>query len=179
MKFFIGIVPPAEIYNTVAEIQKKFGDNRLEPHITLRPPVTVIEETGWLKEIEKVCAGFSPFNIHLPSTGFFDKRVLFIDVVSDDLSRLHYSIVEAIKRYEQPEGNNGHEKKYRPHLTLGRSWCGFSMQDFKEMKKLADDFLSLHSVSFSANTVRVYHKPSGAGRYAVREDVFLGGLLNQ
>lgn len=44
MKFFIGIVPSEDIYNAVADIQKRFGDNRLEPHITLRPPVTVTEE---------------------------------------------------------------------------------------------------------------------------------------
>ncbi|HKG67752.1 MAG TPA: 2'-5' RNA ligase family protein, partial [Segetibacter sp.] len=71
MKYFIGVVPDDEIYNTILNIQKKFGDNRLEPHITLRPPVTVTEQTQWIEAIEMVCTDFSPFQIQLPSTGNF------------------------------------------------------------------------------------------------------------
>lgn len=37
MKYFIGIVPPEAVYHKLLDIQRQHGDNRLEPHITLRP----------------------------------------------------------------------------------------------------------------------------------------------
>lgn len=73
MKYFVGVVPEDLIYNTVLSIQKKFGDNRLEPHITIRPPVTVAEQTQWIEAIEIVCADFSPIHVELPATGNFGK----------------------------------------------------------------------------------------------------------
>lgn len=172
MKYFIGVVPEDEIYNTVLNIQKKFGDNRLEPHITLRSPVTVTEQTQWTEEIEMVCTDFSPFQIQLPATGNFGKRVLFIDVFSKELSDLHYKLLKAIKPFEQPEVNGKENNSYHPHLTLGRSWCGFTKEDFAQMKILADNFLSGRPVSFIAQSIRIYHKLSGK-RYETLKDILL------
>jgi 2'-5' RNA ligase len=177
MKFFIGIVPPEDIYNTIVTIQKRFGDNRLEPHITLRPPVAVEDETNWTKVIEQVCSGFAPFLIDLSSTGHFGQRVLFIDVSSDALHQLHHSLIKAIKPYEQPEIKKQEAQIFNPHLTLGRSWCGFTRQDFAEMKVIADCFLSQKNISFTANSIRIYHKPSGTGRYAPKTDIALSGAI--
>ncbi|WP_157580839.1 2'-5' RNA ligase family protein [Segetibacter koreensis] len=175
MKYFIGIVPPEDIYTTVVSIQKKFGDNRLEPHITLRAPVTVIEETKWIEAIEHICANFSPFEIKLPTTGNFGKRVLFIDVSSNGLKELYNALMPAIELFEQPEINKKENTNYHPHLTLGRSWCGFSKQDFIQMKELANEFLSQKKISFIAHSVRVYHKPSASGRYEAKKDIALSG----
>lgn len=173
MKYFIGVVPDDVIYNTVFNIQKKFGDNRLEPHITIRPPVTVAEQTQWIEAIEMVCADFSPFHIRLPATGNFGKRVLFIDVLSKELSELHYQLLKAIKPFEQPEVNEKENRSYHPHLTLGRLWCGFTKEGFAQMKMLSDDFLSRSPVSFIAKSVRIYHKPSGNKRYETLKDIIL------
>lgn len=74
MKYFIGVVPDNEIYDTVSDVQKKFGDNRLEPHITIRPPVTVIEQTQWIEAIEIICTDFSPIQIQLPATAILAKE---------------------------------------------------------------------------------------------------------
>lgn len=171
MKYFIGVVPEEKIYNTVLNIQKKFGDNRLEPHITVRPPVTVADQTQWIKAIEMICADFSPFQIQLPATGNFGKRVLFIDVLSKDLSNLHNQLLKAVEPFEQPEASQKEDKLYHPHLTLGRSWCGFTKEDFAQMKMLADDFLFRDQVSFIAEFIRIYHKPSGNNRYQILKDL--------
>jgi len=173
MKFFVGIVPPEDIYNEVAGIQRKFGDNRLEPHITLRPPVTVAEEVAWTKAIQQVCGSFYPFVIELPSTDYFGKRVLFINTISNKLHDLHHSLSEAIKPYEKPEVNKHKDQKYHPHLTLGRSWCGFTMEGFKEMKEITDEFLTQRTIFFTVNSVRIYHKPLVTGRYAPKRDIAL------
>jgi 2'-5' RNA ligase len=170
MKHFIGIVPPEDIYNAVFNIQKQFGDNRLEPHITLRPPVIVTDEEAWITAIEQVCKSFSPFEIALPGTGNFGKRVLFIDVKSEAIDTLHYSIMEAVKPFEQPELKQ-QGQSFNPHLTLGRSWCGFTPQHFIEMRKLANGYLSAKPVSFDSKFVRVYHKSPGHGRYKILKDI--------
>ncbi|MEJ7677482.1 MAG: 2'-5' RNA ligase family protein [Segetibacter sp.] len=173
MKYLIGVVPETDLYNTVLNIQKKFGDNRLEPHITIRPPVTVADETQWINAIEMACTDFSPIQIQLPATGNFGKRVLFIDVFSKELSDLHYKLLKAVKPFEQPEVNEKDNQSYHPHLTLGRSWCGFTKEDFAQMKTLADNFLSQRPASFIARSIRIYHKPPGNKRYETLKDILL------
>lgn len=173
MKYFIGVVPDNEIYDTVSDIQKKFGDNRLEPHITVRPPVTVTDQTQWIHAVEMVCTDFSPIQIQLPATGNFGKRVLFIDVFSKKLNDLHYQLLKAVKPFEQQDPNEKENQSYHPHLTLGRSWCGFTKEDFAQMKNLADNFLSQRPVSFIAHSIKIYHKPSGNKRYETLKDILL------
>lgn len=170
MKYFIGIVPPAEISEVVVNIQQRFGDNRLEPHITLRPPVTVINEPEWLNMIEETCRSFSPIPVALTGTGHFGKGVLFIDVKSPDLAKLHYSILEVLMPFEPPETRQ-QKKSFNPHLTLGRLWCGFTQQHFVEMKKLADKYLSAQPISFIATFVRIYYKPHGQSRYQTLRNI--------
>ncbi len=171
MKRFIGIVPDEDIYNTVLNIQRQFGDNRLEPHITVRPPVTVLDEVSWNETIENVCATFSPFTVSLPRTGFFGNRVLFIEGVSKELTDLHYTLKKAIKPFEQQDLKSQGNDRFHAHLTLGRLWCGFTKQDFAQMKLLADDYLAQDPVSFTVSSVRIYHKPSGNGRYEPLRDI--------
>ena len=176
MKFFIGIVPPENIYRTVLHIQQQFGDNRLEPHITLRPPVTVIQEEQWEQAIKEVASAFSPINIALPATGNFGNRVLFIDVVAEQLGKLYSVVTRAIKPFEQPDPKEQGNQKYHPHLTLGRQWCGFTKQDFVKMKALADEFVVGKQVCFTADSIRIYHKPSQHGRYEPMKDIALNGM---
>lgn len=169
MKYFIGIVPPENIYQNILNIQQQFGDNKLEPHITLRPPVIVADIAAWMTAIDEVCQRFSAFTIALPTTGNFGKRVLFIDVKSEPLVQLHHSIMKAVTSFEKSGGNE--IQSFNPHLTLGRSWCGFTQQDFIEMKKLANDYLTSATVSFDATFIRVYHKPGNEKRYIALKDV--------
>lgn len=121
-----------------------------------------------------MCSGFSPITIDLPSTGYFGNRVLFINALSNELNTLHYLLTEAIKPFEKPEvKRNMH---YHPHLTLGRSWCGFTKHGFVKMKELADNFLLEKNISFTAHSVRMYYKPSGTGKYAAKADIALSPL---
>ncbi|MDB5245651.1 MAG: 2-5 ligase [Segetibacter sp.] len=171
MKFFIGIVPPENIYHTVLNIQQQFGDNRLEPHITLRPPVTVAHKEQWEQAIEEVASSFTPINIELPGTGYFGNRVLFIDVVAEQLGKLYGVVTKAIKPFEQPDLREQGNQIYHPHLTLGRKWCGFTSQDFVKMKLLADEFLIGKQMGFTANFIRIYHKPLPHGQYEPMKDI--------
>jgi 2'-5' RNA ligase len=169
MKYFIGVVPPKNIYDTILNIQSQFGDNRLEPHITLRPPVIVKDVDQWIKEIKTLCATVQSFNIKLPVTDRFGKRVLFISVESPELTQLYKKLGPAIKPFEQPGQEDN--RPYHPHLTLGRSWCGFTKEDFDGMQQLADEFVLQKDLSFVVNSIRVYHKPGHTKRYETLIDV--------
>jgi 2'-5' RNA ligase len=174
MNFFIGIVPTAVISEDIANIQNQFGDNRLEPHITLRPPVALKDETKWIEVVEALCKSFSPFAIDLPGTGNFGKGVLFIEARSEVLLQLQEQLVNAIKPYEQESQKLNERKDYHPHLTLGRSWCGFTKEDFKQMKILADEYLSKEPMSFVVEFLRIYHKPKSNEGYKTLKDIQLG-----
>jgi 2'-5' RNA ligase len=174
MSHFVGIVPPDHIYNTILNIQTQFGDNRLEPHITVIPPVVVTAFPHWQHAIEHVCHTFRTFDIFLPKTGKFGKRVLFIDVVSEQLKHLQHKMAEATQPFEKPSKKQQEERAFQPHLTLGRSWCGFTPSSFAAMKNLAEEYLT-HPVSFTVTSVRIYHKPLPGGRYQPLEDVSLNG----
>ena len=173
MNFFIGIVPTTVISEDIANIQKRFGNNRLEPHITLRPPVALTDEAKWIEVVEELCKGFPPFTIELTGTGNFGKQVLFIELRSEELTQLQEQLVNAIMPHEQQSQKQNEGKDYHPHLTLGRSWCGFTNEDFSQMKILADEYLAKEPVSFDVDFLRIYHKPKSNGGYKTLKDVQL------
>lgn len=172
MKYFVGIVPPEEIYNEVLQIQQQYGDNRLEPHITLRAPVSPVDEAKWIQVVEQICASTTPFEIRLPGTGIFGTGVLFISVASEGLISLYKALIPALERFE-PSLDNRSGGQFHPHMTLGRAWCGFSPDDFKGVQALAERYLAGH-VLFRVSAIRIYYKPDPHGRYQTYKDLPFG-----
>jgi 2'-5' RNA ligase len=178
MKYFIGIVPPEDIYKAILNIQQQFGDNRVEPHITICPPVTPLNDADWLMAVEKMTPEFAPFTIELPATGFFGNRVLFVDVKSKDIYPLQKKLSSAIKSFEPASPKA--KQAFHPHLTLGRLWCGFTKSDFIQMKKLIDELLTTQTWRFEVDTIRVYNKPVDNKRWKAFKDfkLFNGSTRN-
>jgi 2'-5' RNA ligase len=172
MKFFIGIVPPPDIYEQLQQLQTQFGDNKLEPHVTIRPPVSPLQLEPWLQTIESTCAAVKPFNVHLPNTGFFGDRVLIVSVQSPGLNKLFNLLIPALQPFELVEASKG-DGGFHPHLTLGRKWCGFTADDFTAMAQLADQYLQNGNVSFKVTQVRIYYKPDNHGRFETYADINL------
>ncbi|WP_207492985.1 2'-5' RNA ligase family protein [Aridibaculum aurantiacum] len=168
MQFFLAIVLPPEISQAILRIQQQYGDNRTEPHITLRPPVLLTDQHQWLQAIHKVAQAFPTFDVHLTGTGNFGKRVLFIKSESTELYQLERSLVPAIEPYEQATGKK--DQPFHAHLTLGRLNVGFSPKALEEMKQLANEMLATPIV-FEASFIRIFYKPSVKERYKVFEDV--------
>lgn len=177
MKYFIGIVPPEEVYQKLLDIQTQHGDNRLEPHITLRPPVVPSPEQGWLQVVEQQAAAAKPFEVLLPGTGTFGKRVMFVRVESAGLLKLHAELIPALKDFEPVTAKKESIDDFHPHLTLGRAWCGFTADDFESMKKMAEGYLLENDVRFVVSALRIYYKPDPQGRYQTYKDVPLAGDL--
>lgn len=171
MTFFIGIVPPKEIYEKVLAIQQSFGNNRIEPHITIRPPVKPVEVDQWLKVIKDTIQTFPAFTIKLTGTGKFSTKVLYIDVQAEALQQLHKTLLKKITPFE---GNaNLEERLYHPHLTLGRKWCGFTDSDFVSMQQLADEWLANNKNTFITKMVRIYIKTNSTEPYRCFADIAL------
>ena len=172
MKFFVGVVPPPFVYGHLQRIQTQFGDNRLEPHITIRPPVTPLQLEPWIQVTKSICATVKPFDIQLPGTGFFGDRVLFVSVHSPALVELYDVLMPALQPFE-PEDKSKVDGGFHPHLTLGRKWCGFTADDFTAMRQLADQYLQGNNISFEVTQLRIYHKPDNHGRFEAYKDVDL------
>ncbi|MDB5192996.1 MAG: 2-5 ligase [Segetibacter sp.] len=173
MLFFIGIVPPEKIYRDILHIQQQFGDNKTEPHITVKPPVALTQQHEWLQSVEIVTAAFPPFVIELTKTGMFGSRVLFIDLQSPTINELYKQIQTATKPFEKNHASL--HNTYNPHLTLGRKWCGFTSSDFVQMKQLAHELLSHGPLSFPVLSLRIYYKPQSNNKYVRFKDVnFMG-----
>jgi 2'-5' RNA ligase len=170
MQYFIAIVPPEHISKQLIQIQQQFGDNRLEPHITIRPPVSPLNEEEWLDVISRTASMIGPFTVKLPGIGQFGKRVLYVRVDSPALSGLYDVLIPNLKAYE-PEAGPQQQNEYHPHLTLSRTWCGFTSDDFTEMGKLAREYLESDEIDFIAEYIRIYYKPSPHSRYQCYRDV--------
>ena len=171
MKYFIGIVPPKAIYQKLLDIQTQHGDNRLEPHITLCPPVSPLFEEDWLKVVEQQAATIRPFAVSLPGTGTFGKRVLFVQVESAGLLKLHAELIPKLKALEPLQQEKESLAHFHPHLTLGRAWCGFTADDFSSMSSMAESYLFEDDIRFEAEALRIYYKPDPHGRYQTYKDV--------
>ena len=172
MTFFVGIVPPPTISESIIAIQNTYGDNRLEPHITVIPPSRLNDEEQWMNAIEQTAYSFSPFDVKLTTTGYFGKGVLFIEAASQDLEKVHDQLSLVTEKYELKKPKDFEKRPYHAHLTLGRLWCGFTKEGFVEMEKLANDYLYKH-ISFTVEFLRIYCKAASNKSYEVYKDVQL------
>jgi 2'-5' RNA ligase len=177
MKYFIGIVPPEHIREKLTQIQQQFGDNRLEPHITVRPPVSPVNEEDWLDVISSAASRIDPFAIELSGIDRFGTRVLYVRVHAPAITDLYDLLIPQLKEFE-PHTIQEKQESFHPHLTLGRTWCGFSQEDFSAMSKLATEYLTSQEIFFVASHIRVYYKPSQQGRYERFRDVRLGNTTS-
>lgn len=170
MKFFAAIIPDATIADAITEIQNRYGNNRLEPHITLRAPVIPRNAEGWVQTVDHVAQQFSPFEIELRPTGTFGDKTLYLGVRSDALIQLYNTLTFQLKLYEPAEPKD-QEQNYHAHLTLGRAWCGFTPEHFSAMRKLADEYVTTKRVSFVASFIRIYYKPDNQKGFQTYKDI--------
>ncbi len=157
MSLFIGIVPPPDVAAAISAIQQPFGDNRLEPHITIVPPIYVAEKADWLDALNRTCRHIEPFEVKLKGTGKFGKGVLFISLTAPRLAEVHEQLMLATAPFIAG-GKNEKDRAYHPHLTLGRLWCGFTAEGFRAMKELASDYIAKSGEPFRIDFLRVYEK---------------------
>ena len=174
MEYFMGLVPPQVILNEIAGIQRRYGDNRAEPHITVKAQGGPAPDEIWLAEVEKAARTFEPFLVELIQNGSFRNEIVFFSVESPQLIRLHREIVQRINPSQELLNQYFEKDLYVPHLTIGQASHGYSPEDLNAMRKLADGMVSSRAIVFTAEFLKIYYKSGEASDYQKLKDVKLG-----
>lgn len=161
MQYFIGIVPPYDYKEKIISFQKQWSNNGLvnvvEPHITIKAQSGLTTDKSWIHDVEKVCGEFSSFYITLAEPKLFDKYVVYLSVVSNELFQLHKMLVEIVKPSKEQIKKYFELEGYTPHLTLGQSYFGMTPDELKEMAKEAENALMPYP-TFEVKNLIVYQE---------------------
>lgn len=155
-RFFIAILPPAEIQNQVDRIKQHFSDRydsraalKSPPHITLQPPFeweidSIYEVTGCLEQFSQKR---SPFPLQLSGFGTFAARVIYINVAKvPELLSLQADLRAILETSLGIKDPSFQKRPYAPHMTV--AFRDLSPQNFKtawlefESQPLAFDFIA-------------------------------------
>lgn len=95
----------------------------------------------------------------------------FVGIVPPDEIYEKIVLIPGLKIFEAAETGPAKVDSFHPHLTLGRSWCGFTPADFDRMKILIQAYLAGGGIRFEAQALRIYYKPDPHARYQTYKDV--------
>jgi len=134
-QYFIAVVPPSPVFEQALELKNYFKERynskaslNSPPHITLHMPFRWKEEKEHeLSEaLDKFESGISPFNLELFNFNSFPPRVIFIDVVPNELLNvLQKKLLRFCKRELNLFNADYKDQPFHPHLTLA----------FRDLKK--------------------------------------------
>lgn len=135
-KYFIAIIPPEPVFSEIEAIKKEVSEKynnksalRSPPHITLHMPFE------WKSEKEHVVIETlnsfhfnSVFKTELKNYNCFEPKVIFIDVVKNEmLSGLQSALVNHIKTHLNVFNQANDLRGFHPHVTIA----------FRDLKKTA------------------------------------------
>ncbi|MFQ6010208.1 MAG: RNA 2',3'-cyclic phosphodiesterase [Candidatus Aenigmatarchaeota archaeon] len=136
MRLFIAVKTPKEIRSKIAQIQEKFEEldidiKLVEPenlHFNLKFIGEYAEEKlpNLKKALDNICSQFSAFDSHIAGIGSFPSptyiRVIWLGM--EEGSQAFSAIAEALDMGLEGLGIAKNDKKFTPHLTLGRVRSG-------------------------------------------------------
>ena len=132
--YFIAISPigrtKERIDDVKEDIYQKFGLKgafRSPPHITLQMPFkkTPTKIKAIIEDLEEFAKDFSPFHIALDGFNCFPPRVVYIEVVHNEiLNEIQHQLVKVMKAHQILFANYKNQA-YHPHITVA----------FRDMKK--------------------------------------------
>jgi 2'-5' RNA ligase len=126
-RFFVGLLPPAEIQDYATQVIQELTDryrtrtSKAPPHITLQPPfLWPIEAISNLHtELESVASTQAPIPIKLSGFGVFAPRVLFINVVkTPELLQLQAQLMTHLETHLGIVDPVSKRRPFAPHLTI-------------------------------------------------------------
>lgn len=175
MQYFIGISPPKSFSNRVSRFRKSWLNGQVEkavePHITLKAQGGLTPDESWFEDVRQACRKIEPFEVAIGNTAFFGEDVLYLEVDSSEIKKLHERLVEAIKPSDEMISQYFELDRFVPHLTLAKTSYGLSVQQLKEMAQLASEELDI--CQFELESIRIYQE-NGNGRYRKYVDIPLG-----
>jgi 2'-5' RNA ligase len=173
LRSFIAIELPEKIHAFLADMQQDFKKcgadirwvNTRNIHLTLKFLGSIEEKTSKkiIDEIKSICSHYRPFDLTIKGVGMFPNvkspRVLWVGVNgSNVLTELKKDIEDGMSSL----GFESEDRKFTPHLTLGRFRSGKGKECIRElMERYGDSTLgttSVHFVSFMRSDLH----PKGA-----------------
>jgi 2'-5' RNA ligase len=132
---FIALVPPAPVYDEVAQLKLYVKEQyhskaslNSPPHITLHMPFEWKEEKQLIlvDALSSFAMKYSPFTIELNNFGCFESKVIYIDVAENNqLKNLQRDLRKFCKEELNLYNSNYRDHPYHPHITIA----------FRDLKK--------------------------------------------
>ncbi len=126
--YFIAIIPPLTIQDEVIALKNEMSQKYNSRHALKSPPhITLLMPFKWKEEKESIIEDFlktfallrSPFNIRLNGFGAFPKRVIFIDVVKNELLyTLANDLLSAVRKELKILVETYKNKGFTAHMTV-------------------------------------------------------------
>jgi 2'-5' RNA ligase len=158
----VKIEPRKTLTAMIAELKAAFKDDRIkwaEPgnfHITLAflgdTPEDKISEVA--KMLERVCPGIAEFELSLKGAGVFksinDPRILWTGIEPSEKLAI---LFESVRNGLMDAGITPEERKFNPHLTLGRIK---SIKDTGRLTSLIDGYRNIEIQKQEVREVILY-----------------------
>ena len=157
----IAILPPAELSRKIRLLQCQFGDNGIEPHITVKAQGGLGDNLKWFELAKEIARKTPPIHVTLGDIKKFGNEVLYISVDSPGIITLHNEILDKLDLHDEIIERFFERDLFTPHLTLGRTQTGYKHEDFPKMKELAEELLANSETGFYATFMRVYSIEKG------------------
>ncbi|WP_338220445.1 2'-5' RNA ligase family protein [Algoriphagus sp. oki45] len=182
-KYFLALVPPAEILEKAEsikqEIRGKFNVKyalKSPAHITLKMPFSYNEakEAVLCEQLSVFASRFKPFKVELGKINTFGKRVIFLGVEPSAPLLLLQSALKSFCKKELNLVDELSDRNYHPHMTLA----------FKDLKATKfDDVLGLaKSKEFDAEFIAkgFYLLKRADGKWKIHREIPFssGGLMD-
>lgn len=133
--YFIAIVPSQVIQDKISELKQvvaeRFGSKHAlnaPPHITLHMPFKWKDKKldQLLKTIDHINENLTPFEIELKDFDFFEPRVVFVNVVENELlNQLQKLVYNTCMKELKLDNANYKDRPFHPHVTIA----------FRDLKK--------------------------------------------
>src|SRR5690606_11438736 len=168
-KYFLALVPPAEILAQAHEIKVAVRDQfgikyalKSPPHITLKMPFNYNEakEVQLIESLRRHLEAQDAFQVRIDGVGAFGDRVIFLDIPrSEQLAHLQQEIGKFCKGQLHLTEELS-DRNYHPHMTV--AFKDIKPRQFKEIF----DFVSARgfSTEFSAESVMLLNRIDGTWR---------------
>jgi len=175
IRSFLAFEIPEEIKETVSFIYKGLKASSLDVrwvrqeniHLTVIFMGNINEsDLGSIERaVEKTCSKYAPFRIKAKGAGVFSSlrnaRVLWIGV-EGDTERMSY-FRDSLQKRLRPFGIKRENKRFSPHLTVGRFKKGFNQTD--KLREVIDRFKDVISPEAVLNELVLFKselRPDGA-----------------
>jgi 2'-5' RNA ligase len=127
-EYFIAIIPPSPVYEEIWKLKQYFHEKyntraalNSPPHITLHMPFQwkMHKEESLVEQLGAFIKRFDPFKVCMDNFSSFPPRVIFINVVKDEILE---NIQKNLQRFCRRELNlfnaNYQDGPFSPHVTL-------------------------------------------------------------